>query len=315
MKYIAPIMLSLLMVAGVNAQESVPPPGEVYRVGGHEMHLNCTGEGDTTVILEAGVGGYSLNWFVAQPMIAEFTRVCSYDRLGYGWSSNLIGEFDLEAAAQNLHRLLSAAEVAPPYVLVAHSFGGPVSRSFQQQYPDDVTGLVLLDTVHPQMAEDISFYRPALVAQLDSLRAFATMMRFRSVFTDDPLFDPPEEIPSYISDAYNEQMLRREFFDTSEAEALYITDGLPDANLPTSVGNIPVIVVTHDIARVDGFLGAPLTREQARQAEAIWQTLQRDLATLSPQGRLVVAEGSSHAIQFDDPELIAALVKEVIESS
>ncbi|MEM6529774.1 MAG: alpha/beta hydrolase [Chloroflexota bacterium] len=307
------VIALLLVVAPLQAQDTeIPPLGEIYTVGEHNMHLYCTGEGTPTVILEAGVAGYTLNWFELQPRLAEHTRVCSYDRLGYGWSSALPGEFDMQQAVDNLHTLLSVAQIAPPYIFVPHSFGGPVTRAYHAQYPEHTIGIVLMDTVPPEMATEIPFYEDALTAQLDSIRIFATFARIRAAQTDEPLFPPPEEIPTYVSEAFASQVLEREFVDTSLSEAMFIVNGLPQLALPESIGDIPLVVLSHGIANESAFMGAPMRPQQAAEAEATWQRLQRNMAALSPQGRLVIAENSDHSIQLDNPELVVQTVLEMM---
>ena len=127
-----------------------PPPGKLIDVGGYRLHLYCTGtshSGSPTVILEAGGGGGSVGWSKIQPGVASFTRVCSYDRAGYGWSDN--GPLPRTAGriVTELHTLLTRAAVPGPYVLVGHSFGGLIVRLYAYRYPQQVAGLVLVDSI------------------------------------------------------------------------------------------------------------------------------------------------------------------------
>ncbi|MEL6270356.1 MAG: alpha/beta hydrolase, partial [Chloroflexota bacterium] len=200
-----------------------------------------------------------------------------------------------------------------PYIFVPHSFGGPVTRAYHAQYPEHTVGIILMDTVPLQMAEEVPFYEEALRAQLDSIRIFATMARIRAATSDEPVFPPPpEEVPTYIAEAFASQVLEREFLETSISEALFITSGLPQLNLPDSFGNIPLVVMSHGVANESAFMGAPMNSEQAAKAEAVWQRMQAELTGLSPQGRLVIAEGSGHSIQLDNPELVVQAVLEMM---
>jgi pimeloyl-ACP methyl ester carboxylesterase len=124
-------------------------PGQLVDVGGHQMHLNCTGSGSPTVVLEPGAGEMSSSMALITPAVARDTRVCVYDRAGRGWSDPADGAQDGNRIATDLHSLLHNAGVPGPYVLAGHSFGGLYVRSFAAQYPDDVAGLVLVDSTAP----------------------------------------------------------------------------------------------------------------------------------------------------------------------
>src|SRR5256885_11213084 len=126
-----------------------PQRGRSFRVGPIMLNLNCTGKGRPTVVLDSGLGGSSLDWTRVQPEIAKFTRVCSYDRAGYGWSDLSPEPRTSSQIAKELKGLLTSAAERPPYVLVGHSFGGYNMRMFSELYPSDVAGMVLVDAEHP----------------------------------------------------------------------------------------------------------------------------------------------------------------------
>ncbi|MGY4856397.1 alpha/beta fold hydrolase [Cryobacterium sp. AP23] len=129
-----------------------PMPGQLVDVGGHRLHLNCTGSGSPTVVLEPGGGEMSavLGWIA--PAVARDARVCVYDRAGRGWSEPADAPQDATQIATDLHTLLERADVAGPYVLAGHSFGGLYVQTFASLYPDDVAGLVLIDSTAPTAA-------------------------------------------------------------------------------------------------------------------------------------------------------------------
>jgi pimeloyl-ACP methyl ester carboxylesterase len=129
-----------------------PPPGELVDVSGHSLHLNCVGEGSPTVILESGSGANSTAWANIQPEAADTTRVCAYDRAGTGWSEPGPGPGDPQQIAGELHTLLGNAGIDGPYILVGHSFGGLYVRMYAYQYPNEVEGMVLVDSSHPEQS-------------------------------------------------------------------------------------------------------------------------------------------------------------------
>jgi pimeloyl-ACP methyl ester carboxylesterase len=126
------------------------PPGRLVQTERGVLYLHEQGQGGPTVLLESGLAASSLSWTLVQPQVAKWTRVCSYDRAGFGWSlpsseSRTVGNVTAE-----LRMLLEAAELTPPYLLVGHSYGGLLARVFAHCYPEDVAGIVLVDPVSLQ---------------------------------------------------------------------------------------------------------------------------------------------------------------------
>ena len=119
-------------------------------IGDRSLQLRCTGTGSPTVILEAGLGGDLHSWDRVQPAVAERTRVCSYDRPGTGGSEPASGTRTTGQAVEDLHALLEAADVPSPYVLVGFSFGGLITQHYASTFPDEVSGLVLVESLHPR---------------------------------------------------------------------------------------------------------------------------------------------------------------------
>lgn len=124
-------------------------PGTSYDIGGRNLHMHCTGSGSPTVVLEGGLGEMSANWAWIAPAVARTTRVCAYDRAGQGWSDGAGSPEDGLAVAHDLHALLEVAGERRPVVLVGHSTGGVYAMTYAARYPDDVAGLVLLDSSTP----------------------------------------------------------------------------------------------------------------------------------------------------------------------
>jgi pimeloyl-ACP methyl ester carboxylesterase len=130
-------------------QHTYAMPGRLYDVGGHRLHLDCTGSGGPTVVLMSGLGEFSAGWARIAPTLAGTTRVCAYDRAGQGWSEDASGRQDGAAAAADLHTLLARAGEDGPYVLVGHSIGGDYAMTYAGRYPEQVAGMVLLDATSP----------------------------------------------------------------------------------------------------------------------------------------------------------------------
>jgi pimeloyl-ACP methyl ester carboxylesterase len=143
-----------------------PAPGRLIQAGSHKLHLFELGSGAPAVILESGISASHLNWRTVQIRLASFAKVCSYDRAGLGWSELCPESCTPSSLAAQLHEMLCAASVDPPYILVGHSFGGLIVRSFAAQYPQETVGVVLVDPLDPSRTESHS--RAAARGRLDS---------------------------------------------------------------------------------------------------------------------------------------------------
>ncbi len=137
-------------IAATGDQATFAAPGKLYDVGGHRLHLDCRGHGSPTVVLSNGLGGVSASWSRITAPVAETTRVCAYDRAGQGWSDDAANPQDGVESAEDLHRLLEMAGEHDRYVLVGHSTGGTYAMTYAARYPDQVAGLVLLDSSSPE---------------------------------------------------------------------------------------------------------------------------------------------------------------------
>jgi pimeloyl-ACP methyl ester carboxylesterase len=178
---IYPVLAVLLLAAVGGAYETIREtldesaytmPGQLIDVGGHKLHISCTGSGTPTVILEAGLGqpaAMMSGWI--QPGVATETQVCVYDRAGMGWSELAETPRDGVAIATDLHTLLDRAEIDGPYVLAGHSSGGVYVQVFATQYPDEVAGLVLLDSQPPDAIANL----PGYAAEYEGIRRFTAL--------------------------------------------------------------------------------------------------------------------------------------------
>ena len=148
------VVLLALAVAGAiyqaiateRTERAYPPPGEMVDVGGYSLHINCVGQGRPTVLLDGGSGEWSAHWVRVQREVSGTTRVCAYDRAGMGWSEMGPEPRDARQITGELHTLLGKAGIEGPYVLVGHSLGGMYMQTYANRYPEEVAGVVLVDS-------------------------------------------------------------------------------------------------------------------------------------------------------------------------
>jgi pimeloyl-ACP methyl ester carboxylesterase len=306
------ILLIVLGLTGIAYQalatqadaKRYPAPGQMIDVGGYRLHLYCTGtatEGSPTVILEQGLGGTSPAWAWIQPEVAKATRVCSYDRAGLGWSDPPPKgtQRDGLEVTKELHTLLENAGVAGPYVMVGHSFGGLYSLFFAHQYAQDVVGVVLLDSSHPDQwsstpAGEEIYRSNARVFSVTPVLARLGLMRLRA--RSQPATDLPDlqnrELVAFNSATQD--------WDAQAAEFAATTDLDNEVRSASSLGSLPVFVLT----ATDH--GGPAEMEQA------WQDLQKGLVGLSTNSAHEVLTGARHESLWADPKFASESVAAIL---
>jgi pimeloyl-ACP methyl ester carboxylesterase len=229
-------------------------PGRLVDVGGHKLHIQCTGTGTPTVVLEPGLGEPSTSMAWIAPKVAATTRVCVYDRAGRGWSQSAGRPQDGVQVASDLHTLLERAGEHGPYVLAGHSAGGIYVLNFVHLFPQQVAGLVLLDSMHPEQYSRIpswpAFYEmfrrvSAVLPSLSRLGAGRAM--YGSAYTDLPALARDEE-RAFLSSPRGNRSVRDEFSElrTSMAEAKSVT----------TLGRRPLFVLTALKGAAGGWVAA-----------------------------------------------------------
>lgn len=272
--------------------KAYPPPGQMVDVGGYRLHINCTGSGTPTVVIDAGWGDWSTTWAAyVQPEAAKTTRVCTYDRAGMGWSEAGPLPRDAVQFAKELHTLLQNANIPGPYVMVGHSLGGLPVRVFTDMYPSEVAGVILIDSMTPkQFFQSSTEVQSQSNSQSQSLSFPAVLARFGVVRSITLLMSP--FIPSNEK-AYYSRLVR-----TQNVQA-FINEGqaMPAAGVQAAAvktfGDLPLIVLTAKLNNRSG-----------------WQEWQAELLQLSSNSQQLFAENSGHNIQVDEPDAaVAAIVK------
>ena len=272
--------------------KAYPPPGQMVDVGGYRLHINCTGEGSPTVVIESGWGDMSATWGWVQPEIAKTTRVCTYDRAGMGWSEASPEPRTAREYAQELHTLLEIANEHGPYVLVGHSMGGFTVIVYAHDYPDEVSGLVLVDS-QDLPASSVATPQPAPKPGGTSIPSFLARIGLVRLLAG-PL-GSVEELPEGDKQAYTAYAVSVRSVQTFTDEGKGMSEGGAQARAVTSLGALPLIVLT-----------------AGKDLDPKHSAAQADLLKLSTDSQQLVADQSGHHIMIDQPETaIAAIVKMV----
>ncbi len=303
-----------------------PPPGEMVDVGGYCLHIHSMGEGSPTVVFESALGGSSLSWALVRSDVAEFTRACSYDRAGLGWSDADPMPRTAQRIVKELHTLLTNARMEGPYVLVGHSFGGLTARLYAAQYPEEVVGMVLVDPTHPsqwlQMTEEQRkrletgarlSRRGGILARLGIARLTAFLVsagalgiaRFSvSLVSGGALNQRAERIlaavkklPSELWPILRALWVQPKFFEALASEMECLPESAAQVAATGDCGDIPLVVLS---------AGNPTTAQMMEQ-DAV--------ARLSSTGKIIVVPNSGHWIQLDQPQFVIDAIREVLQSA
>jgi len=286
-------------IASRGDARAYPPPGQMVDVGGYKLHIQCMGTGSPTVVLDAGLGGTSLDWSLVQAEIGQTTRVCAYDRAGMGWSESGPEPRTPERIARELHTLLTNAGIEGPYVLVGHSLAGKNVRMFALLYPDQVAGMVLIDArseyvdarTTPADAKAFKNLYAVIASAYKVARGLGVMRLIgASVVGDAALSAQTRAAIAMVAYSPRSQ-------DTGTAEA--IAREASDAQLAAapSLGDRPLMV---------------LASEQNMTGDPNWPEAQRLMAALSTHSQLIVPAGSGHYIHWDHPAVVIDAVQQVV---
>jgi pimeloyl-ACP methyl ester carboxylesterase len=289
-------------VAEAADMRAYPPPGRMIDVGGYRLHINCTGTGSPTVVIDAGWGDSSGAWSSwVQPGVARTTRACTYDRAGMGYSEPGPLPRTAERFAEELHTLLSAADVPGPYVLVGHSLGGLPVRVFAHEYAAEVAGVVLIESMSPRQANPSTSATPTetnshsvadwaltLPARTGVLRLLAG-----SIHAVDGL---SPEVANYYSVFWVTPRSLQAWLDEGKGTS----ESLAQAGAVHSFGALPLIVLSR------GLLLDP---------DPDWQRMQTEFLELSSSSQQLFADKSGHSIEFDQPEAAVGAIEKMVEQT
>jgi pimeloyl-ACP methyl ester carboxylesterase len=300
---------------------SYAAPGTMVDIGGHRLHLVCAGGGSPTVVFESGIAASSLSWTRVLPGVAQFTRACAYDRAGLGWSEAPRRPRTLARMLGDLHGLLLNAAIPGPYVLVGHSFGAFLACAFASRHPDEIAGLVLLDP--PSEWRQVTREQKRLLrggiqlsrvggilARLGVVRACLALLsggapgvprNFVKVFgptvarTLERLVGEVRKLPPDVHPMVQAHWCLPKCFRAvadylgSLEETAALVSGL------TSLPNVPLVIIS--------------SGDQPPEVIAEHQRIAR----LSLQSRHIVLRAGGHWIPFDDPDLVVATVRDVVD--
>jgi len=314
--------LCILTVLPSSADSAPHPLGQLVDLGGHQLHVHCSGAGSPVVVVETGLGDFSFDWTLVQNQVSRFTRICTYDRAGYAWSNpgpkpRTFAQLNLE-----LHDALNKVGQKGPFVLVGHSFGGPVVINFAAAYPQDSAGMVLVDSAHQGMRVGVGGKQTIRLGENAQAREvpppheeISAADRLTAAAADppgpaklDPIYKslpPPDQklhlwaqaLPS-INDAENSQ---REWSEVYFAQWLKSSrDG--------SLGALPLVVLTRAEGGYTQDLDVPAAQMEQERKEG-----QAALTRLSSNSTQVIVP-SGHNMNLEAPAAVSYAIHRVVDA-
>jgi pimeloyl-ACP methyl ester carboxylesterase len=302
-------------MASYRDRQSPTYPGKLVTTSdGKSKHLEVRGTGDLTIVVDASLGG--VEGYLLIDELAKITKVCIYDRAGYGWSESSSAPRTSQQIVNELHDLLSIAEIPPPYLLVGDSFGSYNLRLYAHQFPDELQGLVLTDGLHEAAMLDLpwsvgilkafftlSFGFVAIGAALGIVRVLGILGVFELIKPELKKFDPIDR-----------QYVKRSFYSANH----WLTMGREMWNLDTSgrqlkvannLGDLPIISIKSRTF-LRPLFGIKLLALPA--ADRVRDRIHLDLLKLSTNTTQILADRSSHFVWIDEPEMIVNAVASLV---
>ena len=265
------------------------PPGHLVDIGGYRLHLWCTGNGAPAVILDTGLGGSTADWGFVQPAVARFTRVCSYDRAGMGYSDPGPSPRTARRIANELADLLDRSGHAGPVVLVGASIAGFDVRVFASDRPERAAGLVLVDASHEDQAHEV----PQMARFVPLLSTIGVLRLFGVSFGQRI-----ESLAPTVRQFARATRFRAAGYQAAADEIIHIRESMSEVRSSRRKLLVPVVVITG-----------------GRGADEHWRQLQRDQASLSERGCLIIARESGHVVSVDQPEVVVDAIRTVVETA
>jgi len=292
-------------------------PGQLVDIGGRHINMHCAGAGGPTVILMAGLFSWSLVWYKTEPVIAQDTRVCAFDRASYGFSDPAPRPQIISDVVEDLHKVLHSGLIPGPFVLVGHSLGGLEARVYAERWPEDVVGMVLVDTSPAgEMLLEVNLPGYDEAEGRETYAADELHCAFLAIHgpfepSSSEFKDCTAELPGETPAAFRKvwpRFFTAEYFADKVSLMSSLYTHRYDSADRRSLGAMPLVVLTAKNTWGDTPAGVRFTQTFLK----FWLAQHEALAHLSSHGVHRFIEGSDHEIQLEKPQAVIDAVNEVL---
>ena len=298
---------------------------------GRSLNLYCLGEGSPVVVFEGGLTEPTNTWGLVQPHVGAETTACSYDRAGVGYSDEISRPATAQNMVDDLHRLLTAAKLRPPYIMVGASSGALNARLFAYTYPGEVVGLVLVDPSHEDQTEsfrkldprglspeewDAQVIEPTIALRRECIAAIEANILPDSEMHKKCSFSPYPQLSPEVQEATTRFQMAPRFqrAQLSEEEHVFRTTVHQLKTATRPLGTMPVVVLAQDRPPAPT---EPLSEERRERRAAryeLWLSLSQASARVSERGEMRIVPGAGHNIALEKPEAVISAVHDVIRA-
>lgn len=303
------------LIASYIENRNQKPPGKLIDVGGYKLHLYTRGEGKVTVVVDHSLGGID-GYFLIE-VIAKITKVCIYDRAGYGWSNQSPKPRCSQQIVQELDTLLSLGKIPPPYILVGDSFGSYNVRLYAHQFPEKVVGIVLTDGLHEVAMSKMSVTLWALRLFFMSGFAMSTLGSALGIIRLLGLIGIFELLKKELRQFPQEtlKIVKRSFYYpkhwiTMWREMWNLDKSANQVHQTGNLGNLPIVSIKSSTFFHRSLLNFYMP---IKTADKLRDKMHDKLLELSTNSRQLPATKSSHFVWVDQPEVIVAAVQELLQ--
>lgn len=313
LKWFVIIFVSLVIVGLIYEQtaefidrKTIAPPGQMVNVGDHDIHIYCTGENrkdNPTIVMIPGAGSSYFTFDKIQPSLSQYTRVCSYDPAGFGFSGGANDGRTVKDVVSELKLTLENANIPGPYLVVAHSLGGAYAQVFTKDNINNVEGMVLVDSSCVEQAEIQDPPMPAFVKAINSLISSAFYVGIpRLVMTISP-----EAMGLHKDNAKIERsVVAKPFKETNKTSIVTgALNSVEQVKAASSFGDLPIIILEADGSK--------------KQVAELWgekiEQCHQKMTAFSTNAKYILVQNSQHFIQDDQPQVVIDEIKSLLKSN
>ncbi len=296
--------------------------GKYVANGEKNLFTKISGEGSPAVVIEPGWAGMSVDWEPIQRELSKETTVISYDRAGYCESPASDNKRTGMKIAEELYNALKNSGVNGPYVFIGHDAGGFYSQLFFKMFPNEIAGLVLVDSLTENHLQFREIDAPTFnkIFSLDTMKA--NFKQYSDMKSEDfekqvapALLQFFQNRLPHIREAMGAYLSDNTIFKTTLAEMEEFEESAKFYKDLSIFSNIPVRILCRDIKSMTETLSKTIPEKEAKLSEELWLKLSKDMLNLSTDSEFFIVENAGHDIHIENPKAVVDTVKSILPAA